>query len=282
MKIDAVVVIYNAEYSVISNIKSYINFVNNLYIIDNSEDINLNLRKRIEEISNKCIYIDNNGNQGIANALNLGAKLAIGNGAEWLLTMDQDTSFNNDDFEKLVNIASNKNINDAIAIISPSHYKYEKDLYAFYDTIAMTSGNLIKLNIFKKLNGFDEKLFIDSVDIDYCLRVFSNNYLVERVPSIVLNHTLGDIKTYKLFGLTFNPTNHSYIRRYYIMRNRLYIWSKYKDIHPSYVRFEKLITVREFLKIILFENDKLRKIQYMGKGYLDFKKRKFGKYLRFD
>ncbi len=121
MKIVGVVVLYNPDESIIKNINSYINDIEKLYLVDNSENKNHDLINKIMSISDKCIYVDNNGNQGIAHALNVGARLAIENGADWLLTMDQDTSFSENDLikiqEELLAVDSTNT-----AIVAPSHY----------------------------------------------------------------------------------------------------------------------------------------------------------------
>lgn len=278
MKIVGVVVLYNPDESIIKNINSYINDIEKLYLVDNSENKNHDLINKIMSISDKCIYVDNNGNQGIAHALNVGARLAIENGADWLLTMDQDTSFSENDLikiqEELLAVDSTNT-----AIVAPSHYLGD-DIKPFYNEIVMTSGNLINLHLFGKIGEFDENLFIDSVDTEYCLRIYSMRYKIKRIPSVILNHNLGDIKEYKILGVKFKPTNHNPIRRYYITRNRFYVWDKYNTLYPSFIKWEKMATVKELIKVILFEKDKLKKIQFSLNGYIDYKKNKFGKYER--
>lgn len=276
MKFDAVVVVYNPDDTIIKNINSYVKYVDSLYIIDNSDTPNLDLIDKILNLSRKCEYISNKGNQGIAYALNKGAELAINNGANWLLTMDQDTSFEGDDCKTLVDTALNTDIK-SVAIIAPSHQEDESTMNIFYDTMAMTSGNLINLEIYKSLNGFDNNLFIDSVDVDYCLKVYANKYLIKRLPNIILSHNLGNTKKYNICGISFSPTNHNYIRRYYITRNRLHVWSKYKEIYPAYITSEKVLTFKEFVKIIMFEENKLKKMRFMIKGYIDYRNNRFGK-----
>ena len=41
-----------------------------------------------------------------------------------------------------------------------------------------------------------------------------------------------------------------------------------------------MATVKELIKVILFEKDKLKKIQFSLNGYIDYKKNKSGKYER--
>jgi len=277
MKIQGVVVLYSPKFIILENINSYINDIEKLYIVDNSEIKNTDLINEIVSISDKCIYIDNNGNQGIAHALNVGAKLAIENGANWLLTMDQDTSFDND-FKKVQKELLTVDINNT-AIVSPSHYLGD-EIKPFYNEIVMTSGNLVNLYLFEKIGEFDENLFIDSVDTEYCLRIYSMRYKIKRIPSVILNHNLGDIQEYKIFGIEFKPTNHNPIRRYYITRNRFYVWHKYNNSYLAFTKWEKMATFKELIKVILFEKDKLTKIQFSLKGYIDYRKNKLGKYER--
>lgn len=154
LKIDGVVVLYNPEENVIENIKSYINEVTRLYIVDNSEQKNTKLLTDIKNISNKCNYIDNHGNQGIAQALNVGAKLAIKHSATWLLTMDQDSKFKDGSLNILVNYLRN-NDTSKVGIISPYHLTinktdtYKKENKVIDKLTVMTSGNLLNLEAYK-------------------------------------------------------------------------------------------------------------------------------------
>ena len=274
--IDAVVVLYHPDESIIENIKTY-QQITKIYAVDNSEKYDDDLVEKLKQFEN-LIYINNNGNQGIAHALNVGARLAIENGADWLLTMDQDTSFSENDLIKIQEELLAVDITNT-AIVSPSHYLGD-DIKPFYNEIVMTSGNLINLHLFGKIGEFDENLFIDSVDTEYCLRIYSMRYKIKRIPSVILNHNLGNIKEYKIFGIKFKPTNHGPIRRYYITRNRFYVWDKYNTLYPSFIKWEKMATVKELIKVILFEKDKLKKIQFSLNGYIDYKKNKSGKYER--
>jgi len=77
----------------ITQMKSYLEFLQTLYVIDNSEIPNSNIVDELCKFDKKVKYIACGENKGIAYALNLGATLAIESGADWLLTMDQDSRF---------------------------------------------------------------------------------------------------------------------------------------------------------------------------------------------
>ena len=72
-------------------------------------------------------------------------------------------------------------------------------------------------------------------------------------------------------------TNHNDTRRYYITRNRLYCWDKYKNIVPNSVKSDKICATKETVKIVLFENDKLKKLKMIAKGIHDYNKDRYGK-----
>ena len=275
MKIAGVVVWYNPIESDINNIYSYIDYVDKLYIIDNTEG---NSNK--DKINNpKIEYIFNNENIGIASALNLGANKAIEEGYDYLLTMDQDSKFNNNDLEKLINISSKYDLTD-VGIISPWHntkLKVEKPVDEIsYPLDVMTSGNILNLDIYKKIGGFKDFLFIDGVDIEYCLNLKKNNYKVMQVNTIELEHNLGDIFYRKFLWKEFMCDNHNYIRIYYMCRNYRYIRDNYKDIANEFCN--RLVKIKGLIfKIIFYEKDKYRKLKSIRRGIKDYKKGKYGK-----
>ncbi len=276
MKIYGVVVLYNSDVNVLNNISSYLNDVDKLYVVDNSEIYNNSLIQKLQNDS-KIQYIDNKGNRGIAYALNLGAKLAIDDNINWLLTMDQDSGFDKGSLEKMIKWINEKKT-DNIAIVSPMHSVNARDNYQRqYDLVTMTSGNLLNLKIFQKIGGFDEKLFIDSVDTEYCLRLNMNGYRIKRCKEIILRHNLGDIEIKNFLFCNFYVTNHNAIRWYYIARNRLYTWKKYKKYFAWYIRYEQKMTLKQMVKIVA-EDDKILKFKMIFKGYIDYKKGKFGKF----
>ena len=72
MKICGVVVLYNPDDDINNKIKSYINIIDKLFVVDNSNQDNSNILKKNKKIE----YIWNKGNVGIAKALNIAAEKA--------------------------------------------------------------------------------------------------------------------------------------------------------------------------------------------------------------
>lgn len=275
LKIAGVVVLYNPTDEDISNIDSYIDDIDILYVMDNSSkknDMRLPNNKKI-------VYIFNNDNLGIAEPLNRAAKLAKKEGINWLLTMDQDTRFNKGVIKEIKNRILNTDCKK-IGIVTPWHktkLKIKKpDSKIDYPLDVMTSGNFVNLEIHKKIGGFKDYLFIDGVDIEYCLNLAKNGYKVLRFDDLEIDHNLGDIFYRKFFKKDLLITNHSAMRRYYQCRNYHYIRDLYINDFPEFckilVKFKSIL-----LGIVLYEKNKCSKVKAYIKGYRDYKKNKKGK-----
>ena len=269
MKLCGVLVAFNPDRSVIHNIETYLDGLDKLYIIDNS------LTSYQELFQHKKIkYIANSKNTGIAHALNQGVDCALEDGFQYILTMDQDSYFEESYFSKYKEQFL-KNINEKIGIYTPLHYTKSEKINHFIQTdslVVMTSGNILNMKIHQELGGFKEWLFIDGVDQEYCLNLRKHGYEIQVFENIFLHHSLGNIRSRKLLGHTFMVTNHSYIRRYFITRNRLYINQLYHKIFTDFCKKELENTKKETIKIILFEKDKLKKIHWIRQGKKDFLK----------
>ncbi|MBN2676306.1 MAG: glycosyltransferase, partial [Alphaproteobacteria bacterium] len=234
----ATVILYNPDIPVLSNILSYLDYVKRIYVIDNS-DIKNTLILELLSSYPKIVYIDNDGNQGIAHALNRGADAAILEGFEWLLTMDQDSSFDSIMLTQYFHCWKNHLHKNHIAVFSPVHTILEDHSLSSpsCDTIqklhVMTSGNILNLKIFQDLKGFNEALFIDEVDHEYCLRSNLKGYSILEFPNISLRHNLGEPVLIYRHGQTIESSTHSPKRFYYIARNRLYMWKTYHRLFPN-------------------------------------------------
>jgi len=274
-----VTVLYNADNTVIANIESYIHDLDQLYVVDNSEPVDESLIDKLKALPN-CIYISNNGNKGIANALNVGAKRAAEAGAIWLLTMDQDSKFEPGQFLKLIEYTTNLD-DKTTGLASPFHKtKISVEPQTEVDEVltTMTSGNLISLYAWNAIGRFDEDYFIDAVDWDYCLRLTSDNFKVIRLNTVHLNHNLGNVTRHTAFSRKYVMVlNYNSTRRYYITRNKLMIIAKYRKSYPAFSKGVVESLSRDLRHILLYENQKISKLKSMLKGVIDFLLKRTGK-----
>lgn len=254
-----------------NNISAISKQVEHIYIFDNGSKNFDDIKKNIT--NENAFIIHKQNNKGIAYALNQICKKAISDSFEWIITLDQDSLTS----DNLVNCLA-RDIRNDIGIVSPNIiYKNNE---SFCDNEegtkeiewVITSASLMNLNSWKKVGGFDESLFIDGVDYDYCIRIRRSGYKIIRDYDVALLHELGNLHCIKILGRTVYVTNHSPVRHYYICRNNIYLWNKFHLNNPI-----KGIT-KEIIKIILFENSKIEKMRCVFFGISDGIKNNMGKW----
>ena len=270
------VVIYNPKPVVVDNIASYAAFLDHLFVMDNSEVADPEVGSLLERFPN-ITYIIMGGNLGVAAALNRSANLSIENGYSWLMMMDQDSSFKKNILPDFFNCL-NKYDSNRCGIISAGYSRktrYVEVPGQRYSEllVTITSGSFLNLQVFKKLGPFMEKLFIDHVDHEYCLRLKIHGYRIIRMNHVFIRHQLGNKKKY----LFWTSSNHSPFRRYFMTRNRFFVARLYKEQVPVFFRTEILRFIYETVKMIVFEPEKFKKIRNTLLGYLDFRKNNFNR-----
>ena len=268
MKLPGVIVLYNPNIlKVLDNIKSYIDILEVLYVFDNSE-CSFDYQKKLEAFSSKIKYYSYNENKGIAFALNYTSQIAYDYGFEWILTMDQDSSFPiPNGFSDYINLVSTY-IDNNIALFSPYFFGETIEQPQFY-----TSGAIMNLEAWYKIK-FDENLFIDEVDGDFTYRVREANYSLIKIEKIKLVHELGSQYCRKVLWKKLCSDNHSALRKYYIARNRIYLMKKRPNMRLLYFTD----SLRKFVLFILIERNKLQKFQMILKGIYHGLTNRMGRY----
>jgi rhamnosyltransferase len=281
-KIAGCVVLYHPNSTVLSNIDSYYNNIDYLIVVDNSTTSDTSLINELNSFFPNTVYLFLNQNAGIAAALNIACKIAVEKGYNWLLTMDQDSNFKDNQLSEMIsNIPIITSQFPDVGIITPQHVLHEQHIpkvSAKYTVrnIAMTSGNLLNLYAFKECGPFNEKLFMDFVDYEYCLRLRKSNYKIIQDNAIHLNHSLGNYKIRKFFKQKIG--NHNAQRRYYMTRNSLYVAFKYlrQDRNFFLLALWNIVFWSPFI-IVSFEKNKLSKLKSIYKGVYHFAVSKYGK-----
>ena len=280
-KVAAIIVSYNPDSNLFDSINLLLNQVEKVIIVDNgSKEKYVKYIKSINE--DKIEIILNKENLGVATALNIGVRKALENGYEWILTMDQDSKASPDMVKKMFNVYNSINREERKDILSIFPNFVDERIQSIEENSNMnsyeyvdadiTSGNLLRKEVFEKVGFFDDSLFIDLVDTDFCMRLNEKGIKMIKIRDAVLYHSLVESKTIKGILGSFNTSNHSAVRRYYMTRNRFYIWEKYKGLNSFTLNRDKKLFKKEFVKIILGEKDKVNKIKMVLRGYKDYKK----------
>ncbi|MBK7379935.1 MAG: glycosyltransferase [Ignavibacteriales bacterium] len=270
MLIAASVILYNPDESLLRNIWAIERQVSKIYLFDNSDNI---ANDFITDLINKSNikYLSKGTNVGVGEALNICAHYAIEEGYDFLLTLDQD-SFPT---EGMVNQML-KNFNDEelklIGIIAPYFVnRFETEKYTdgnFAESLFQkTSGNLLNLQIFQNAGDFRADFFIDYVDIEYGFRLNKLGYKVMKIDDARLIHNEGNLERRKLFGRTFYFFNHAPVRWYYKIRNLFYLRDEFKNDYPEFFKRAYKNNIKQFIKILFYEDNKIKKIKYAFRGY---------------
>lgn len=274
----AVVVLYNPNRLVIKNILTYHSFLENIIVVDNSETANEEILNDLKKML-KIHLIVNHENKGIATALNQGIQKAILLGGEWILTMDQDSYFDGDMLKNYFKLFNDLNDKVKIAALGPNYEKENSLEQIIKVENLITSGTLLNAEVFKKIKGYDENLFIDEVDNDYCYRAQLEGFDLYQCNNIFMNHALGNKKQItSIFGSKKTRILHSPIRLYYIVRNSLYMSEKYKNVFPISIKKTNRDVIVRIKNNLLYGSEKWSTIKFLILGILHFKRRHFGKF----
>lgn len=88
----------------------------------------------------------------------------------------------------------------------------------------ISSGMLFTVEAYAAIGPFDEALFIDNIDLDWCFRGRAMGYGFFGVCAARLRHRIGD-QVLRLGGLG-SVHRHAPLRQYYIMRNRIALYRR--------------------------------------------------------
>jgi rhamnosyltransferase len=237
MNIVGVVILYHPDIEQLSdNIQTYLNGLKQLYVYDNSESKTPGLEEALLKLDPSIQYHYFNANEGIAKRLNQAIAQATSNQYDYLLTMDQDSSFNDGDFDKYeLSIQSSGDSNVAqFGVNCQPDFTLPKDEPEEALTL-ITSGSVLNLSLTKHIGPFNEDLFIDFVDAEFSYRVIQNGYTNLMFSNIVLNHALGTLVEGRGLG-NFKKSMriiHAPTRVFYIVRNGLYLLFKAQGLTSS-------------------------------------------------
>ncbi len=262
------VVTYNPRITLLQkNLSALRELVDRVIVVDNGS-VNLTDIKKIIGGIGSISLIENQRNLGIARALNEIMETAIEYEYSWVLTMDQDSVVPTNLVSEYV-----KYLDSSVGMLCPIIFDRNKNqlpttyLGTHEVKECITSGSLVNVSAWQKVNGFDEKLFIDGVDFDFCERIKKTNYRILEVGTVVLSHAIGNITMRKFFFWDVAVKNHSAFRKYYIARNTIYLAKKNGNVArqiKSYLQVAKQVSI-----VIMYEQYKKQKLIAICRGMIE-------------
>lgn len=252
VKIAAGIVLYNPDNIERLNhcIQSILPQVSKVYIYDNSS------QKYDYSFTENVIYKSRGKNLGIAFALNELMQMAEADEVEWLITLDQDSIVPDNLVQHYLTTLYEEKDNN-IAIICPQvidkrrkymHVQTSKKME--YVDECITSASCTSVEAWKKVGGFDNWLFIDLVDNEFCKRLVVSDYKILRLNFLVLDQEFGNIepkseleqkfwiflskvfRNQNIAKLSYKK-NVSPMRVYYTCRNIIYVNKKLRNYEKT-------------------------------------------------
>jgi rhamnosyltransferase len=229
----AVVVFYNPDAACIERANRLAARMH-CVVVDNTPDVRpaseLGLAGAIE-------YLPNGENAGIATAINQGVEALIRGGFDMAIIFDQDSEPPASLFTELPKVIDAANASgERVALAGPAYedarlrglapfvrFKWgtlerivpQGDQPIEVDFL-ISSGSCINLRWWSSIGPMDDALFIDFVDLEWCVRAKQKGYRVLGVPWVHMSHELGG-EPVRVLGRAYPM--HSPLRHYYLFRN---------------------------------------------------------------
>lgn len=285
MKTTAVIVAYYPDEDVLARLVSaLVPQVEHILVVDNNSE-GFDFRP-IAALSEKVSLVINQENLGIAAGFNQGVAFAIENGSSHVVLFDQDSLPAEDMLAKMHEVFQDAKARGIkLAALGPNYVDVkgagqspfvkvqglrlvrvsgENRKFVSVDHL-ISSGCLVDLEALGVIGVFEEQLFIDYVDTEWCLRAKSKGYELYGVCEAYMKHDLGE-----QFLTILHKTIpvHSPLRHYYLMRNGVWLirrpWVGWRWRIIDTVRLTKILIV-----FSVFGKPRLEHIRSMLRGIKD-------------
>lgn len=242
--IAAIVVLYHPDGAALEDLQSsLIGQVDHILMIDNTPGSSSRKPGFVREGNT---YIPLGTNKGIAEAQNIGIELSAKDGYSHVLFLDQDSSASPGMVDKLLT-AEREILSKGVKVAAvtpqiidertgafPVAVRYRalgvlsaKRVYRDCNTSCpeqtdnfISSGSLIRIDVFQAVGRMRSELFIDYVDTEWALRAHTAGFRSFCVPHATLRHSVGNAAT-KVLGN--NVYLYDVLRYRYRMRNSVYL-----------------------------------------------------------
>ena len=244
--------------------KSIHSFLSNVDEIIVWENTPLDRRAQYRFVSDSKIRYMGEKANSITHALNYAWKYAVENKYDYLLTMDQDSVWENFDGFLQQTIY---NPSCPPGIWGPNLNTYG-DTSTCYSEVRylINSGMLQSIDTINKVGGWREDFRIDAFDIEYCYHAKELGIKCYRVGGYKLEHTLGNPSVKRVFGKQLHLLNYSPTRLYEIYRNHIIVIRKYKETKVLKRNFLRFWIKNHLLAVLLGESNKVKKLSAIFRG----------------
>jgi rhamnosyltransferase len=224
-------------------------------------------------------------NSGIAAALNAGVEAALDGtpGAEFVLTLDQDSTLQGDYVERVVaayDAATAAGVR--VGLVAPHSVEglpcrvAEVRNGVVLGLEPIQSGLVIPRSVWQSAGPFRAGLFIDSVDTEYFMRLSDAGFETVLAAGTHLGHSLGGRFHPTILGrrLRFGGRDVTLVRSapfryYYLARNRVLMNRAFGARHRAWSVRETLLDGRHFAIVLALSPNRLTRGRFILAGWRD-------------
>jgi rhamnosyltransferase len=286
----AIVAVYKAPQDLFDRIDILLPQVHAVVLVDDGSD-SIDFQRASSRPGVHSISLETNG--GIARSLNVGVERARSLGAEFVLTLDQDSSVSDGYVSEL--LATYRNSESAgvpVGFVAPelvggAPVLREGTTGNGFDIAfdPIQSGLLLPTAVIDEVGDFDERLFIDAVDTDFTVRVRATGKLPIVCKGLELGHSLGELLPITLFGRavrlrgrTLHVLYHAPFRTYYMVRNsRFLARSRAAAMPPAWWRLRRRKMASMIIGALVLGPQKAAQIRAIRRGRADARAPRLGK-----
>jgi rhamnosyltransferase len=250
------------------------------------------LRQLISRIPNAMLH-ENGSNKGLPVALNIGAHCVhqqMNPPADYFLFLDQDTEPSPDALMALIEAyeclqaQGRKPGCVGPRLVDPSteldhgfhqinglfwsriHARIESDPVSCSNLNC--SGTLVKAELFHRLGGFDEDLFLDHLDTEWSFRVLAAGYGLFGIPGATFTHRMG-LASFKFWLLRWRIWPYRVpLRHYYLFRNTISLMRRdYVPLVWKFWAINKLVVT--LIVHMIVDRQRWKQCTYMVAGLRD-------------
>jgi rhamnosyltransferase len=226
----------------------------------------------------------NETNRGLAAALNQGVEEAAAAGAQWVLTLDDDSIVHPHLVQAYAEILARRADAERVGQLGCNFWDLNRQrpgLHPFYwrfsalpSALLITSGSLLRVAAYRAAGPFREDFFIDYIDFEYNLRLQRHGWIPLLASDILMDHSLGNPVEHR-FPKRQLCNHHSPLRTYFKVRNRAFTLREYagetKDLSHRNMRIGALVR-----HALLHDRKKLQHLRAILLGLRDARRGRLG------
>lgn len=233
--------------------------------------------KELEKIYDNIHIIISESNLGISTAFNKAVHQAENLKSDFIFLFDQDSKISNEFKYKMHEIYDSIAATGLKLILGANYSNSESDISLLIDSsnkyvsqyAIISSGSMMRLEDYLRIGGYNEFLFIDYCDIDFCFRARVLGFKIFITTESLMYHDIGsyievDLKMFKL-----RYTEHSELRVMYMFRNAVLLSKRYFFVYPNWVLLNLFKRIKSLILILLVDKKRVKKIRAVIKGIIE-------------